>query len=146
MAISIWEISITDDPLEFPGQFSNSDSGAVVDFWGNVREIESDRKIKGIIYEVHRPMAEHQMNLLAERAKVEFFLTGLVLRHRVGFVPVGEASLFLRVASRHRGAAFAASQWLIGQLKEKVPIWKRPVFKGEESAVKEKKFEKAVTA
>jgi molybdopterin synthase catalytic subunit len=146
MAISIWEVSITNDALEFPGQLSDSDSGAVIDFWGTVREIESDREIVGINYEVHRAMAEHQMKLLAEKATIDFFLTALELRHRVGFVRTGEASLFLRVASRHRGAAFAASQWLIEELKQKVPIWKRPVFKDKELTAKEKKFEEAATA
>ncbi len=128
MAKSICEVSITTDPLEFPGQLSDFASGAVVDFWGAVREIEEGRALEGIEYEVHRAMAEHQMNLLAEKAIADFFLTELVLRHRVGFVSTGEASLFLRVASRHRAAAFAASQWLIAELKNKVPIWKRPRF------------------
>jgi molybdopterin synthase catalytic subunit len=129
MAISIWEISITDEPLESPEAHGNPDSGAILDFWGTVRRLENDREITGIDYEVHRPMAEHQMNSIAEKARADFFLTGLMLHHRVGFVPAGEASLFLRVISRHRGAAFAASQWLIQELKTKVPIWKRPVWK-----------------
>jgi molybdopterin synthase catalytic subunit len=145
MAISIWEVSMTNAPVEFPGMLCGPDSGAVIDFWGTVREIENDREIEGINYEVHRPMAEHQMNLLAEKATIDFFLTALVLRHRIGFVRTGEASLFLRVASRHRGSAFAASEWLIKELKEKVPIWKRPVFKDKEMAAKEKNFEEAAT-
>src|SRR2546422_5440338 len=113
MATSIWKVSITNAPLEFPGQLDDSDSGAAIDFRGMVREIENGREIEGINYEVHRAMAEHQMNLLAEKAMIDFFLTEVVLRHRIGFVPTGEASLFLRVASRHRAAAFGASQWLI---------------------------------
>jgi len=145
MAISIWEVSIVDAPLEFPGELSDSDSGAVIDFWGRVREIEDGRAIEGINYEVHRAMAEHQMNLLAEKATVDFFLIGLVLRHRVGFVRTGEASLFLRAASRHRAAAFAASQWLITELKEKVPIWKRPIFKTVAAARSEQQLEEATS-
>ena len=145
MAIPIWEISITDAALEFPGQLSDSDSGGVIDFWGRVRGIEDGREIEGIHYEVHRAMAEHQMNLLAENAKADFPLTGLVLRHRIGFVRTGEASLFLRVASRHRTAAFAASQRLIAELKEKVPIWKRPVFCEEKEARTERQFAEAVS-
>jgi molybdopterin synthase catalytic subunit len=133
MAISISEVSITDLPLEFPGELSDSTSGAVIDFWGRVRGIEDGREIEGINYEAHRAMAEHQMSLLAEKAMVDFFLTGLVLTHRIGFVAAGDASLFLRVASRHRAAAFAASGWLIEELKQKVPIWKRPIFKDDNS-------------
>ena len=149
MAISIWEASITSDPLEVPRPMADSDSGAVVDFWGTVREMENGREIAGINYEVHQTMAQYQMNLLAEKATVEFFLIQLVLRHRVGFVRTGEASLFLRVASRHRAAAFAASQWLIDELKQKVPIWKRPVFRDAERneiAARKKQFAEATRA
>ena len=109
-------------------------SGAVVEFWGVVRDFEDGREIEGIEYEVHRPMAEHQMNSLAEKAARDFSLTQLFIQHRVGFVKVAEASLFLRAASRHRAAAFAASAWLIDELKKKVPIWKRPIFKEHEPA------------
>ncbi len=128
MAISIWEVSITEEPLELSDLPGDEHAGAIIDFWGIVRRAENDRAIAGIEYEVHRAMAEHQMNLLAEKAMADFSLRGLVLRHRVGFVKVAEASLFLRTASGHRPAAFAASQWLIDELKKSVPIWKRPVF------------------
>ncbi len=143
MAISIWKVSIVNAPLEFPGDLADSGSGAVIDFWGRVREIENGRAIEGINYEVHHAMAEHQMNLLAEKATTDFFLTALVLRHRVGFVRTGEASLFLRTASRHRAAAFAASEWLIAELKAKVPIWKRPVFITAETPRREQQLEEA---
>lgn len=129
MAISISEILITNQPLQSPGELRDPGSGAVIDFWGKVRGIEDGRELEGINYEVHRVMAEYQMNFLAKKATINFFLTGLLLLHRIGFVPVGEASLFLRVASPQRAAAYAASQWLVEELKKKVPIWKRPVFK-----------------
>lgn len=128
MAISIWEISLTDAPLEWPDIVPDVEAGAVVDFWGVVRGLEDGRQLEGIRYEVHWAMAEHQMKSLAEKAAHDFLLMGLVLKHRAGFVRVGEASLFLRVAGSHRSAAFAASQWLIDELKRNVPIWKRPVF------------------
>ena len=141
MAISNSEILITNLPLEFPGELRDPGSGAMIDFLGRVRGIEDGRELEGINYEVHRVMAEYQMNFLAQKATINFSLTRLLLLHRVGFVPVGEASLFLRVASHHRAAAFAASQWLIEELKQKVPIWKRPVFRADNPApVREKQF------
>jgi molybdopterin synthase catalytic subunit len=74
-------------------------------------------------------MAEHQMKLIAQKAIEKFTLGSVMLHHRIGFVGVGEASLFLRASSRHRGAAFAASEWIVDELKKKVPIWKHPRFK-----------------
>ena len=65
----------------------------------------------------------------AEQATERFGLEVVVVHHRIGFVEVGEASLFLRVASRHRSEGFRASQWIVDELKKKVPIWKRPRFR-----------------
>ena len=106
-------------------------AGAVVDFWGVVRELEDGRKIEGIDYEAHKAMAEHQMKVIADAAAETFRLNQVVLHHRVGFVRTGEASLFLRVSAQRRAAAFEASKWIVDELKKKVPIWKRPRFKTE---------------
>jgi molybdopterin synthase catalytic subunit len=78
-------------------------------------------------------MARHQLEILAGEACERFAIFQLVLHHRIGFVPVAEPSLFLRVSSGHRGTAFEAAQWLIQQLKARVPIWKHPVFKSNDA-------------
>ena len=99
------------------------------DFWGIVRGTEDGRGIDGIEYEAHQAMAEHQLTLIAQRAIEKFALELIVIHHRTGFIAAGEASLFVRVASRHRAEAFRGSQWVVDELKKKVPIWKRPKFK-----------------
>lgn len=104
-------------------------AGAIVDFWGVVRELEDGRKIDGINYEAHATMAEHQLRLIAEESAKNFQLKKVIIRHRIGFVSAGEASLFLEVTAGRRGAAFAASEWIVDELKKRVPIWKRPRFK-----------------
>ncbi len=128
--MAIWksQILITNEALPEPSHQWEDSAGAIVDFWGIVRGREDGRAVSGIDYEAHPTMAQHQMELIAQAARAEFQLGEIILRHRVGFVAAGEASLFLRVASAHRGAAFAASQWMISELKKKVPIWKRPLF------------------
>jgi molybdopterin synthase catalytic subunit len=122
------EILITTSPLQARPNNWNGAAGASVDFWGVVRALEEGREISGIEYEAHQAMAQRQMEMIAEAAQREFGLEEVTLQHRIGFVAAGEASLFLRVASAHRGAAFQASGWIVAELKKKVPIWKRPVF------------------
>ena len=129
MAISVCEVSLTDAPLTLPEANDDSQAGAVLVFWGAVRSIEDRREISGIDYEAHRAMAEHQMRIVAETAAEKFEVREIFLRHRIGFVAAGEPSVVVRVTSGHRGAAFAASQWIMDELKRVVPIWKRPVFK-----------------
>jgi len=133
MAISVCEVSITQSPLDLPVREKAPVAGAIVDFWGVVRALEDGREITGIEYEVHGPMAEHQMRGLAESATSKFGLTKVVIRHRVGFVPAAEASIVVRVESARRAAAFSANQWIMDELKQTVPIWKHPVFKDGDS-------------
>jgi molybdopterin synthase catalytic subunit len=122
------EILITTDPLQAPANSWSGRAGASVDFWGVVRALEDGREISGIEYEAHGEMAQHQFEKIVERAGGEFGLEKVILHHRIGFVAAGEPSLFLRVASAHRGAAFEASAWIVAELKKKVPIWKKPLF------------------
>ena len=129
MAISVCEVSITEAPLDLPAQNDDPQAGGVVVFWGAVRATEDGREIAGIEYEAHREMAEHQLRQIAQQAIETFALELIVVHHRIGFIAAGESSLFMRVASGHRAEAFRASQWVVDELKRKVPIWKRPKFK-----------------
>lgn len=133
MAISV---SLTNSPLILPDSPGDPLAGAVVVFWGAVRDSEEGRGITGIEYETHRAMAEHQMRLVAEGAAKKFDVREIYLCHRVGFVPAAEPSVVVRVTSSHRGAAFGASQWIMDELKRVVPIWKHPVFKEAASVVR----------
>ena len=129
MANPVCEVFLTAAPLEKPRDDVNTHAGAIVDFWGVVRKLEDGREIEGIDYEAHVAMAEHQFQKVAYGATRKFQLSKVIAHHRIGFVPAGEASLFLRVLAAHRGAAFDASKWIVDELKKTVPIWKRPRFK-----------------
>jgi len=129
MANSLCEVLLTEACLKAPARDVDLTAGAVVDFWGAVRGLEDGRQIEGIEYEAHRAMAEHQLGLVAVAAVKKFRLEQVIAHHRIGFVGTGEASLFLRVGAEHRAAGFEASQWIVDELKRRVPIWKRPKFK-----------------
>ena len=126
MANFVCEVLLTEAPLEAPPQNHHGDAGATVDFWGVVRRVEDGREIEGIDYEGHTEMAEHQLRQIAEQAVEKFRLQRVIVYHRIGFIAVGEPSLLVRVASPHRSEGFRASQWIVDELKKKVPIWKKP--------------------
>jgi molybdopterin synthase catalytic subunit len=128
MANSVCDVLLTEARLKVSEEEVDSGAGAVVDFWGVVRRLEDEQEIDGIEYEAHLAMAEHQLQLIAQKALKKFQLMKVIVHHRVGFVAAGEASLFVRVEAEHRAAAFSASKWIVDELKERVPIWKRPAF------------------
>ena len=101
--------------------------GAVVYFLGVVRGTEAGTNISALDYEAFQRMAEHQISLLFDELEKRWPLESVRLVHRVGVGKVSEPSLWVEVAAPHRGEAFAACQWLIDQLKQVAPIWKKPV-------------------
>jgi molybdopterin synthase catalytic subunit len=122
------EIRITKQPLDPRVLHFSRTEGAIVDFFGVVRSIENERMIDAIEYEAFEAMAERQLALIADEAKDRYGLVSVIIHHRIGLIPVGEASLFVRVTARHRRAAFEGSSQIIERLKQAVPIWKHPVY------------------
>jgi len=104
----------------------SDDTGAAVCFLGIVRGTENEAKITALEYESFQKMAEHQFQLLFDEIEKRWPIHSVRLVHRLGLVPVNEPSLWVEVVAPHRGEAFAACQWLIDQMKQVVPIWKKP--------------------
>lgn len=143
MANPVCEVLITGDSLH-PSRPNCRGSGAVLDFLGIVRPLEDGREITGIHYEAHAAMAIHQMERIAQQAIAAFNLNSAVIHHRVGFVEAGEASVFVRTASRNRAEGYQANAWIMDELKKHVPIWKQPQFKISGAAPREN-FEPAIS-
>jgi len=127
------DVALVDAALDVTAAENTSGAGAIVQFFGDVRPLENGERIDGIEYEAHQEMAEHQLRKIADEAADRFRLLAICLHHRVGFVGVGETSLFLKVAAAHRGAAFDASRWIVDELKRRVPIWKSIAVRSNEA-------------
>jgi molybdopterin synthase catalytic subunit len=120
-------VHLTAEPLDIPAERANpaaEGSGAAVEFCGVVRGQEHGRKIAALEYEAYQPMAEREIKrLLAELAN-EFPCESVRVIHRIGRVPVGEASIFVHVSAGHRAEAFGMASRFMDRLKQDVPIWK----------------------
>ena len=128
MMLNSWDTKLTRQLLLVPTLDFTRTDGAVVDFFGVVRGVEDGRRIDGIEYEAFEPMAQRLLAEIAQETVERHGVSHVTLHHRIGFVPAGEASLFLRVYSERRKAAFRASEDLVERLKACVPIWKHPVY------------------
>lgn len=133
MAKLVCELLSTQAEMELDLPGPDPAAGAILDFRGVVRGLENNRPIEGIDYEAHETMAQSQLKGIAQEAGEKFGLGTVLIRHRIGFVAAGEASLVIRLASSHRGESLRAMTWLIDELKKKVPIWKHPRFAGDEN-------------
>ena len=100
--------------------------GAVITFQGIVRAAEGQQQITGIDYEAFEPMARRQFEHIFSEVSARWPIEAIRLVHRIGPVPVNKPSLWVEVAASHRGEAFEACQYIIDQMKVRVPIWKHP--------------------
>lgn len=100
-------------------------AGAVLLFLGVTRQHTDDRETLELQYDAYEEMALKELNYLEQEARERWNLADCQIVHRLGCVPLGEASVAIVTASAHRKAAFEAGEWLIDTLKERVPIWKQ---------------------
>ncbi len=99
--------------------------GAVLLFWGVVRNQNEGREVNGLEYEAYAEMAEAKLRGIVTEAAQRWGVGEIAVVHRVGKLNVGEASVGIAVAAPHREDAYEASRYVIEELKRRVPIWKR---------------------
>lgn len=116
-------IQILSSPLYLPERL-DSTSGGIVRFSGVVRQEEDSFDLSGLTYEAYQPMAEIQIRKILEELGQEHPFYEACVLHRIGFVPVGEAAIIVKVRATHRSEAFAVTQKFMDNLKKDVPIWK----------------------
>lgn len=124
------EVIFVSGPISVPAKrLASPEVGAVVEFHGIVREIEDGGRIGGLSYDAYEPMARREFDRIIAELSALHPIHAVLLIHRLGEVPVGEASLFVRVEAKHRGQALAFCGALIDRMKEDVPIWKSPMLR-----------------
>ncbi|MDX2082319.1 MAG: molybdenum cofactor biosynthesis protein MoaE [Terrimicrobiaceae bacterium] len=121
------EVQIQAAPITVPPATGDPGAGAVVTFEGVVRGMENGQPIRALHYEAYEPMAEREMERIAGEIAMEHAVRRMAVIHRIGEVPVGEASIAVRVEAAHRAEAFGFLTTFMDRLKRDVPIWKREV-------------------
>jgi molybdopterin synthase catalytic subunit len=119
---------LTRDPIPVDtvvAAIARPDCGAIALFLGTTRDHHDGRKVTRLAYEAYEPMALAALEAL-ERAAIERFeVAACRIVHRIGEVPLTEASVAVVVAAAHRAPAFDACRWVMDELKRTVPIWKK---------------------
>jgi molybdopterin synthase catalytic subunit/molybdopterin converting factor small subunit len=94
-------------------------AGAVVTFMGVTREVPA------LDYEAYAEMAERQLAAIVQAAVEQHGLCAAAVEHRIGRVPLSDASVIVAASAPHRGEAFAGARQIIDEVKRLAPIWKR---------------------
>lgn len=132
-------IELSPSPLSVERAFAcvvSPAAGGTAMFVGTTRDTFHGRPVVRLEYEAYEALALTQLRTIAADAMA---VTGsasspcdrlvrVYVAHRVGVVPVGEASVIVAASSVHRGRAFDAVPAMMHALKATVAIWKREVY------------------
>lgn len=121
-------VQLSEDPIDIAAAYcflQGSAVGGISMFVGTTREWTDGQKTLSLTYESYEPMAQKEMHKLLDLAEDQWPIQQACLLHRLGKVPIKEASVLVGVATAHRADAFGACRFLIDTLKIQVPIWKQ---------------------
>lgn len=122
-------------------QLKTPAAGCVISFIGTVRDHTDEVRVQAMEVEAYSEMAVTQLETLREEAIKTFGVLDVSVVHRVGTLKVGENIVFIGVAAGHRDEAFKACRYIIDELKQRVPIWKKEITREGEHWVEAEKHE-----
>ncbi len=116
---------LTRDPLDVGDLLATVQSperGGTCVFLGTVR---NDAGVTSIDYSAYESMAVEEIERILSEARERWPRSRVMLQHRLGVIPVGEASIAIAAAAPHRDEAFAACRYVIEEVKKRLPVWKK---------------------
>ncbi|KAI0504612.1 hypothetical protein KFK09_015564 [Dendrobium nobile] len=115
-------------------------AGAIATFEGTTRDTFDGRRVVELRYEAYVPMATQLLAGICASARETWALRRIAVAHRLGTVPIGEASVFIAASAVHRADAMDACRFIIDEIKASVPIWKKEVYENGEVWKENKEF------
>ncbi len=116
---------LTRDPLDVGDlltEVQSPERGGTCVFLGTVR---NDAGVTSIDYSAYESMAVEEIERILSEARERWPRSRVMLQHRLGVIPVGEASIAIAAAAPHRDEAFAACRYAIEEVKKRLPVWKK---------------------
>jgi len=117
---------LSETPLDIAAladSLAASHAGALVTFEGRVRDTNEGKHVVSLEYEAYPALSLVEGNAIVGEA-----LEGVIgarCVHRVGTLAVGDVAVWIGVTAAHRDQAFQACRYIIDQVKQRVPIWKK---------------------
>jgi molybdopterin synthase catalytic subunit len=117
--------SIAIDVAQLQKELNDSAAGGYVSFEGWVRNHNEGQQVTQLEYEAFEALAIKEGQRIIDEAKQRFGILRAACVHRIGSLAIGEIAVWVGVSSAHRAEAFAACRYLIDEIKQRVPIWKK---------------------
>ena len=115
---------------------ASSDFGASIFFSGTVRNQNDNKSVIGITYDTHDALVIQSFEeIYSESNKnLEIKEKAVFIDHAKGYLDLGEISIIIAVATKHREEAYKLSRYIIAEIQKRSPIWKKEHYKNNDSA------------
>ena len=123
--------AITENAIDldsFRRQLLDQSCGACVQFDGWVRDHNEGQRVLQLEYEVYELLAVKEGKRIIDEAIERFGVSNACAVHRSGLMEISEAAVVVGVSSPHRAAAFDACRYIIDEVKQRLPIWKKEYY------------------
>ena len=123
-------IDIKDDKISIASAekfISSSKFGASIFFTGTVRDVNENKKVTGITYDSHDEMVIKSFEEIYQEATEKLKITdkAVFIEHTKGYLSLGDISILIAVACKHRDQTYVLSRYIIEEIKKRSPIWKK---------------------
>lgn len=125
-SFQISEQAIDGDALK--QSMRHDQAGAFICFEGWVRNHHAGQAVQALSYQAYKSLAESEGEKILAEACEKFAILDAVCVHRTGDLAIGDCAVWVGVTAAHRDAAFAASRYVIDEVKQRVPIWKKEKY------------------
>ena len=113
---------------------SSSDFGASIFFSGTVRNQNNNKSVIGITYDSHDSLVIKSFEEIYNEVdkKLSIKDKAVFIEHAKGYLDLGEISIIIAVACKHRDEAYILSRYIIEEIKKRTPIWKKEHYQNNE--------------
>ena len=114
---------------------ASSKCGASIYFVGTVRDQNDKKKVTGITYDSHDALVIKSFEEIYKKAETKFKFNNIAvfIEHIKGYAALGDTSIIIAVACKHRTQAYDLSRFIIEEIKKRTPIWKKEHYKNKDS-------------
>ena len=122
--------------VEAENFISSYDYGASIFFTGTVRNQNENKSVIGITYDSHDALVISSFKEIYNEAdqKLNIKDKSVFIEHAKGYLNLGEISIIIAVACKHRDQAYVLSRYIIEEIKKRSPIWKKEHYQNNDSA------------
>jgi len=115
---------------------ASSKCGASIYFVGTVRDQNDNKKVTGITYDSHDALVIKSFEEIYKEAETKFKFNNIAvfIEHIKGYAALGDTSIIIAVACKHRTLAYEFSRYIIEEIKKRAPIWKKEHYENKDSA------------